>query len=204
MSCVEFWFEFASTYSYPAALRIGRLAQQLKVGITWRPFLLGPIFQSQGWHDSPFNLYPVRGRYMWRDLERICAALQLPFQRPSQFPRNGLTAARIACHYEHEPWMPEFVRRVYVANFAEDRDIADEAVLGSILASLRQPATILVQAQGAEAKNRLRAQTERAVELGIFGAPSVTCGNELFWGNDRLEQALTWATQQMGKHPPAT
>jgi 2-hydroxychromene-2-carboxylate isomerase len=204
MSCVEFWFEFACTYSYPAALRIGRLAQQLNVGITWRPFLLGPIFKSQRWQDSPFNLYPVRGRYMWRDLERICAALQLPFQRPSQFPRNGLTAARIACQYEHAPWLPEFVRRVYVANFAEDRDIADEAVLGAILASLGQPATILVQAQGAEAKNKLRAQTERAVELGIFGAPSVTCGNELFWGNDRLEQALTWATQQMGKHPPAT
>jgi 2-hydroxychromene-2-carboxylate isomerase len=203
MSCVEFWFEFASTYSYPAALRIGRLAQQFHVGITWRPFLLGPIFKSQGWQDSPFNLYPVRGRYMWRDLERICAALQLPFQRPSQFPRNGLTAARIACQYEHESWMPEFVRRVYVANFAEDRDIADEAVLGAILASLGQTATILVQAQGAEAKDKLRAQTERAVDLGIFGAPSVTCGNELFWGNDRLEQALTWATQQMGKHPPA-
>jgi 2-hydroxychromene-2-carboxylate isomerase len=203
MNRVEFWFEFASSYSYPAVLRFERLAQQLNVGITWRPFLLEPIFKSQGWHDSPFNLYPVRGRYMWRDFERICAELQLPFQRPAQFPRNGLTAARIACQYGHEPWMPDFVRRVYVANFAEDRDIADEAVLGSILASLGQPATILVQAQGAGAKNKLRAQTERAVALGIFGAPSVTCGNELFWGNDRLEQALTWVTQQLGKHPPA-
>jgi 2-hydroxychromene-2-carboxylate isomerase len=198
MNCVEFWFEFASTYSYPAALRIGQLAQQFKVKITWRPFLLGPIFKSQAWPDSPFNLYPVKGQYMWRDLERICAELQLPFQRPSQFPRNGLSAARIACHCEQEPWLPDFVRRVYVANFAEDRDIGDDAVIVSILASLGQTSSILVQAQGPEAKNKLRVQTERAVKLGIFGAPSVTVGKELFWGNDRLEQALTWATHQMG------
>jgi 2-hydroxychromene-2-carboxylate isomerase len=138
---------------------------------------------------------------MWRDLERICAALQLPFHRPSQFPRHGLTAARIACQYEHEPWLPDFVRRVYVVNFAEDRDIADDAVLGAILASLGQPSAVLAQAQGAEAKNKLRAQTERAVALGIFGAPSVTCGTELFWGNDRLEQALTWVTR-FCREPP--
>jgi 2-hydroxychromene-2-carboxylate isomerase len=138
---------------------------------------------------------------MWRDLERSCAALQLPFHRPSRFPRNGLTAARSACQYGHEPWLPEFVRRVYVANFAEDRDIADEAVLGSILASLGRPATVLRHARGVEAKNKLCAQTERAVELGIFGAPSVTCGTELFWGNDRLEPALTWVTR-FCREPP--
>ena len=77
MVALEFWFEFASTYSYPAAARIQAMADQAGLTVVWQPFLLGPIFQRQGWHDSPFNLYPVQGRYMWRDLERICAALNL-------------------------------------------------------------------------------------------------------------------------------
>src|SRR5262245_34579631 len=64
---LEFWFEFASTYSYPAAARITGAARDARIRIVWRPFLLGPIFASQGWRDSPFNIYPAKGRYMWRD-----------------------------------------------------------------------------------------------------------------------------------------
>jgi hypothetical protein len=94
---MNFWFEFASTYSYPAAMRIEALAAERGVDVRWRAFLLGPIFRAQGWNDSPFNLYPAKGRYMWRDLERICSAQGIPFNRPSVFPRNGLLAARVAC-----------------------------------------------------------------------------------------------------------
>src|SRR4051794_16765870 len=79
---VEFWYEFASTYSYPAAMRIERLAAEAGVQLRWRPFLLGPIFQEFGWKDSPFNIYPAKGRYMWRDLERICASDGLPLKLP--------------------------------------------------------------------------------------------------------------------------
>ena len=139
MSYVDFWFEFGSTYSYPAAMRLGALAKAEGVSIEWRPFLLGPIFQAQGWQDSPFNIYPAKGRYMWRDLERICTQQSLLLRRPSAFPRNGLLAARLACCFSSEPWLPEFVRRVYLANFAEDRDISDPRVLESILQALAQP-----------------------------------------------------------------
>ena len=97
MASISFWFEFASTYSYPAAMRIQAAASARGMNIKWRPFLLGPIFQQQGWSDSPFNLYPAKGRYMWRDLERICAAVGLPLRLPPfAFPQNGLAAARIA------------------------------------------------------------------------------------------------------------
>jgi 2-hydroxychromene-2-carboxylate isomerase len=195
---LEFWFEFGSTYSYPAALRVERVARSAEVELRWRPFLLGPIFRAQGWGDSPFNLYPVKGRYMWRDLERICLALDLPFRRPSQFPRNGLLAARIACCFQSESWLPEFVRRVYVANFAEDRDIADASVIESILKGLDQPPSRLAAAESPEAKAGLRAQTERAQALGIFGAPSMRVDGELFWGNDRLETAVAWARRREG------
>lgn len=190
---IEFWFEFGSTYSYPAAARIEKLAQERGVAILWRPFLLGPIFQHQNWDDSPFNLYPAKGRYMWRDLARVCDALELPLTRPSQFPRNGLLAARAACRFANETWLPGFVRAVYHANFADDRDIADPGVLEACLkqASATAPA-ILAESQTPEAKALLRLQTARAQELGIFGAPSFLVDGELFWGNDRLEQALDW------------
>ena len=70
---MQLWFEFASTYSYPAVQRIEALAGARGVLVEWKPFLLGPVFRSQGWNDSPFNIYPAKGRYMWRDLERVCA-----------------------------------------------------------------------------------------------------------------------------------
>jgi 2-hydroxychromene-2-carboxylate isomerase len=75
---LDFWFDFASTYSYLAAMRIGPLAEKAEVRVRFRPFLLGPIFKAQGWVTSPFNLYPAKGRNMWRDLERSCAELKLP------------------------------------------------------------------------------------------------------------------------------
>jgi 2-hydroxychromene-2-carboxylate isomerase len=191
-SPVEFWFEFASTYSYPAALRIEEVAARARVPILWRPFLLGPIFQAMGWNDSPFNIYPVKGRYMWRDMERLCEGYGLPLRRPSRFPRGSLLAARLACRFDSESWMPEFARSVYRANFAEDRDISQPEVIGSILDSLELPRALLEEAQTAESKAKLRAQTERAISLGIFGAPTCVVGSELFWGNDRLEAALAW------------
>jgi 2-hydroxychromene-2-carboxylate isomerase len=194
MKPLEFWFEFASTYSYPASQRIESVARAAGVTVVWRLFLLGPIFKAQGWNDSPFNIYPAKGRYMWRDLERLCGGLGLPLRHPSQFPRNGLLAARVACAFDGEPWLPEFVRHVYRANFAEDRDIADPGVVGSILEAVGQPASRLDAAGAAETKTKLRAQMERAEALGLFGAPSFTVGDEVFWGNDRLEAAIAWAS----------
>lgn len=191
---LEFWFDFASTYSYLAAQRIGPLAEVAGVTVEWKPFLLGPAFTAMGWNDSPFNIYPAKGRYMWRDLERLCAKQGLPLQQPSQFPRNGLLPARIGCAHADAAWLPAFVRNVFAANFAEDRDIGDRQVIGEILAALGLDlAAIIASAEEADSKNRLRLQTEQAVSLGIFGAPSFLVAGELFWGNDRLEDALAWA-----------
>jgi 2-hydroxychromene-2-carboxylate isomerase len=188
-----FWFEFASTYSYPAAMRVERVARARGVTLEWNAFLLGPIFQSQGWNDSPFNLYEAKGRYMWRDLARICEADGLAFARPSRFPRSGLLAARVACRFAREVWLPAFVRAVYDANFARDEEISEPAVIAACLERAGQaPGPLLEAAGSAEAKEALRARTEQARGLGIFGAPSFVAGGELFWGNDRLEAALAW------------
>jgi 2-hydroxychromene-2-carboxylate isomerase len=191
---VELWFDFASTYSYIAAERIEALAHGAGVSVAWRPFLLGPIFTSQqGIKDSPFNVNPVRGRYMWRDVERSCARFGIPWRRPSVFPRNSILAARIALTAVDEPWLANFLRAAFRANFAEDRDIAQREVMAELLSSAGASAEgILERAQSQENKDALRAQTERAEQMGLFGAPNLLADGELFFGQDRLEDAFAW------------
>jgi len=173
-------------------MRVENEADARGVALRWRPFLLGPIFRAQGWLDSPFNIYPVKGKYMWRDLARICAAQNIALRHPSSFPRNGLLAARVAARFEDAPWVGAFVRGIYEANFARDEEISDPAVVASVLKAVGQPASLVGEASSEQAKSRLRANTDEAIALGIFGAPSFVVGGELFWGNDRLETALAW------------
>ena len=195
---VDFWFDFASTYSYPAAMRIGAAAGRASVAVRFRPFLLGPIFKAQGWDTSPFSIYEAKGRYMWRDLDRLCAGLGLPFRRPEPFPQNSLAAARVALIGLSESWGDEFCLAVFRAQFGQGKGIDDADTLRALLASLDANADdVLDAAQSDENKMRLRSQTEEAQRLGVFGAPSfVTPDGELFWGNDRLEAALAWAVRR--------
>jgi 2-hydroxychromene-2-carboxylate isomerase len=194
MAKVDFWYEFASTYSYPAAMRIETLAVERGATVAWRPFLLGPLFAEQGWRDSPFNIYPVKGRYMWRDMQRVCDGLGLPLRRPDPFPQNGLLAARVALALEGES-RAAFSRAVYRAEFAEGRPIDDRATLAAALSAIGlDPEAALARAQEGAVKDRLRAECAIARGLGLPGAPSlVAADGEIFWGNDRLEQGLDWA-----------
>ena len=131
---------------------------------------------------------------MWRDMDRLCAALGLPMQHPSVFPRNHLLAARVACAAQDQPWLPSSSRRCDRANFGEDRDTTSPEVIGALLEQHGQaPGRWIAIAADPGTKDKLRQQTERAIALGIFGAPSFSVGDELFWGNDRLEQALAFA-----------
>jgi 2-hydroxychromene-2-carboxylate isomerase len=197
MPTLDFWFDFASTYSYPAAMRIAPLAATAGVKVRFRPFLLGPIFKAQGWDTSPFNLYPAKGRYMWRDLERLCADLRLPFQQPESFPQPSLLAARVALVGLAQSWGEDFCRAVFRAEFGEAVGIDDIAIIARLLTALGvDHQDVLAKAQSGPIKARLREETEGAQQLGIFGAPSfVTADGELFWGNDRLEPAIVWAAR---------
>ena len=191
---MDFFYEFASTYSYIAAMRIAPLAESAGVTVRWRPFLLGPIFKAQGWDTSPFNLYPAKGRYMVRDCEREAAANGLTFRLPEPFPQRTLLAARVALAGLDEGWGEDFSRRIYRAQFADGLQIGDPQVIGAIVNALgRNGAAALVRAGGDDIKQRLRANTDEAQRLAIFGAPNFVVDGELFWGNDRLEQALRWA-----------
>ncbi|WP_299479140.1 2-hydroxychromene-2-carboxylate isomerase [uncultured Roseibium sp.] len=194
---VEFWYEFASTYSYLSAMRIQTLATDCNVKIVWRPFLLGPIFKKQGWDTSPFNLQPAKGSYMWRDMERQCERYGLPFRMPAPFPQHSLAAARIAYCGRQEAWIGAFTRAVYVAQFGQGFDISDEALMADLLLETGAPVDrTLNEAKSSETKIGLRAAVAEAEQLGIFGAPSFVLSNrDLYWGDDRLEQALEVAAR---------
>jgi 2-hydroxychromene-2-carboxylate isomerase len=196
-SKLTFWYDLASTYSYLSAMRVEALAEVEGVEVVWRPFLLGPIFVAQGWASSPFNLYPAKGAYMVRDIDRIASLRELPFVMPKVFPSNSLTAARVALVGAEDGWIAPFTRAVYAAQFGAGQDIADPAVLASLLDDIGQDAgRALARATQPAVKDRLKDNTEVAQSLGIFGAPSFTADDdELFWGDDRLEQAVAWATQ---------
>ncbi|ODS01205.1 2-hydroxychromene-2-carboxylate isomerase [Methyloceanibacter methanicus] len=195
MRTIEFWYEFASTYSYVTAMRIGRVAAAAGVAVRWRPFLLGPIFKELGWNDSPFNIYPAKGRYMWRDFERVCEGEGLPLKLPPvRFPQNGVKAARLALAGEADGWTPDFTCAVFYANYAEQRDISDEDTLRGLLSRIGvDPERAFAAANAPANKEALFAQVAEAKTRGIFGAPFFTVGDEPFWGNDRLEAALRWA-----------
>ena len=90
MAHLTFWFEFASTYSYLSAMRIEEMARKADVDVIWKPFLLGPIFKAQNWDTSPFNLYPAKGRYMVRDIERIAQARGLGVSVARAFPSEWI------------------------------------------------------------------------------------------------------------------
>jgi 2-hydroxychromene-2-carboxylate isomerase len=190
---IEFWYEFASTYSYPAAMTISARAEARGVRVVWRPFMLGPIFVAQGWKGSPFNIYPAKGRYMWRDVERLCAAEGLPFVRPEIFPQHTILAARLALVLSEQGLTPDYTRRVYHAQFAEGRDVSEAGLLSGIISDLGADADAAVAEAGKDAlKQRMRDIVAEAQARGIFGAPTFMAGDEMFWGFDRMDAALDW------------
>ncbi len=196
---IEFWFDFGSNYSYLATMRIEEAAARAGVPVRWKPFLLGPIFRSLGWETSPFVLQKAKGEYMWKDMVRECRKLGVPWLRPTRFPRAAVLPLRVALVGAGQPWIGDYCRRVMSLNFAEDRDIDVPEVVEEVLTRLGLPAREIVDAARSEAnKLALRAQTEEAAARGIFGAPTFFVGDEMFWGNDRLDDALAFAKEPRG------
>ena len=195
---LEFWFEFASNYSYLSVMRIDSLAQDFGVRVIWKPFLLGPIFQSFGWNSSPFVLQKEKGVYVWQDMVRQCRKYDIPWKKPTAFPRNAVLPLRVALLGADQPWISMFNQRVMQLNFVEDREINDREAITALLHDMDLPADQLIaQALSDSNKLALRAQTEEARKRGIFGAPTFFAHGEMFWGNDRLEDALQFAAQRV-------
>ncbi len=191
---MEFWFDFGSNYSYLAMMRIEALAREHGVAVQLKPFLLGPIFKSLGWETSPFVLQQRKGAYTWRDMERQCAKYGLAWTKPTSFPRRALLPTRIALLACDQPWVWDFCKRIMQANFVHDQEVDDPLLVSAILTQLGLDGDRLIaEARGEAAKAALHQQSADANACGLFGAPSFLVGDELFWGNDRLEEAFALA-----------
>jgi len=188
---IDFWYEFASPYSYLAAMRVEDVAGAAGVDVVWRPFLLGAIYKRMEMPMLPMQLSPQKAAYMWMDVARQAKRYGLDFNKPVQFPQIGILAARVALVGKQEGWCPAFSRGVYHANFVHGADISKKDVIGPILAEIGHDAEDIFERAATQAiKDELRAETDKAFDKGIFGVPTFFAGDQMFWGNDRLEQAL--------------
>ncbi len=194
---LEFWFDFASPYSFVSAMRIQEWTEPAGIKVRWTPFLLGPVFKKQGWNTSPFNIYPAKGNYMWRDLQRQCEQYHLVYKQPAVFPASSLLATRIAVAASQQSWLIPYCKRVFQMGFADGADIASNQALEWLLAEfVDDPGYWLAQAAVADVKQTLRNRVAEAIGKGLFGAPSfITSDGEIFWGDDRLNSAIKWVLE---------
>ena len=196
---IDFWFDFASTYSYLAAARILLLDPDEAACVRWRPMLFGAILREQGHATSPFNTQPAKGRHMWRDVHRRAAGLGIEVRRPEPFPQGSLHAARTMLVGLEEGWANAFAMAVFASEFQHGLDIgAPEVIAACVDLAGGDGAAALARGGSDEIKARLRYETAIAAAAGVFGAPTFVVGDELFWGDDRLEEALLWRRR---RHP---
>ncbi len=191
MKKIEFWFDYASTYTYLSVARLGILSEIYKFEIAWKPFFLTAIFTEMGLPEGPFVPYPSKLNYMWRDLERRSLKHGIAFKKPTEYPFNSLVHARIGYLAAKEGWCQQFTETIFHGHWAENRPMTEEKNVRSVLADIGQnPDEVFAKAVQSENKEQLKLQTAKAKDLGIFGSPTFITGTELFWGDDRLEDAI--------------
>jgi 2-hydroxychromene-2-carboxylate isomerase len=190
---LDFFFFYGSTYTYLTVMQIERLATEAGIKVQWRPFNVRAIMIEQ--NNIPFRGKPVKSRYMWRDIERRAARYGISFIRPPQYPVDPENLAnRVGVVAAEEGWCPEYTKATYRAWFLEDKAPGEPEHLALILRSLqKEPERVVSDANSQRIRDKYEAETEVARKLGIFGSPTFVVGEEIFWGDDRLDDALWWA-----------
>ena len=189
---IDFWFTMGSTYTYLSAMRLPDVARAAGVSFRWRPFHLAVLLKET--NHIPFADKPAKSAHMWRDIERRAAMHGIPARLPAPYPlANTERANLVAIVGMREGWGVDYVRAAYRRWFQQGEENGSDANLAASLGEVGQePARVLALAAGEAARAELAAETDAARAAGLFGAPSFTVGNELFWGDDRLEDALDW------------
>lgn len=190
--CLDFYLFVGSTYSYLSVCRAEEVAAAAGVDLVWRPFSVRTLMREQ--NNSPFVGKPVKMQYMWRDIERRAARFGIPFGGRPPYPVDAEERAnRVATLAASQGWCRQFVREAYRLWFLEGRDPGETEALRVILDRIdRDPDGCLRDAYAARTAEAYVASTARARALGIFGSPTFVCGTEIFWGDDRLEDAIEW------------
>lgn len=188
MQRVEFFFDFGSPTTYLAYTQLPGLARQCGAEIAWRPILLGGVFKATG-NASPVAV-PAKGRWMLADMARWAARYAVPFRMNPHFPLNTLALMRgaVALQLQLPAAFPTYVDVVFRALWQEGRNLGDAAELAATLAGSGLDAAACAEmAASAQAKAALIANTEEAVARGVFGAPTFFVGEQMFFGQDRLD-----------------
>lgn len=195
MAQLDFWVSIGSTYSYLTVMRITAAAQAAKVSLRWRPFNVRHVMTVQ--NNIPFKDKPVKAAYMWRDIERRASGYGLAPQIPAPYPLAGLVLAnQVAVLGAEEGWGADYTRATYRRWFDEGQPAGEVPNLQDSLTEIGQdPDRVMAEAQSPRIEAALAKATEEAMALGVFGAPSFVVGDEVFWGDDRLEDALAWASK---------
>jgi 2-hydroxychromene-2-carboxylate isomerase len=195
---LDFFFYIGSTYTYLAVNRIEEIAAQAEVSIRWRPFNVPSIMIEQ--NNRPFIGKPVKLQYMWRDLERRANRYGIPFKSIPDYPVDPERLAnRVAVVASLEGWCPEYTKATYRAWFLGNKAPGDVQHVRSILSELGKDSdTTIARADGQEIRALYDRETEHAKERGIFGSPTFMWGTEIFWGDDRFEDAVDWAKTHRG------
>jgi 2-hydroxychromene-2-carboxylate isomerase len=189
---IDFWFTMGSTYSYLTVSRLADVAKSNSISFRWRPFHLNTILLEM--KHIPFADKPAKATYMWRDIQRRADKYGIAIALPAPYPvKQSIVANRIAMVGMREGWGPDFVRAAYRRWFVHAQENGSEPNVSDSLREIGQePTRILPMAESDEINRALTNETDKARELGIFGSPTFTVGNELFWGDDRLDDAIQW------------
>jgi 2-hydroxychromene-2-carboxylate isomerase len=189
---LDFFYFFGSTYSYLSVMRIEKLAAEAGVAVRWRPFSVRSLMTEQG--NLVRNQPAAKTAYMWRDIERRAALHGLAFSRPAWPTDPDQLANRAGIVAMVEGWCPAYTRASFHAWCVDGRPLGDPAALEAILTALGEDTqTIVARADSDEIRARYDAETDAARRLGAFGSPTFAVGREIFWGDDRLEEAVAWA-----------
>ena len=195
---IDFWFSIGSTYTYLTVMRLAEVEREAGVAFDWRPYSVRAIMRELG--NSPAAWKPVKLAYMWRDIERRAGVHGLPVRVPAPYPlQNFDLANRVATLGREEGWCADYVRATYRRWFQAGDEAGSEPNLSASLAEIGQdPARAIAAAEGDAVGRAYEAATEEARGLDVFGSPSFVTGGELFWGDDRLDDAVAWHRRQAG------
>ncbi|MDH4323582.1 MAG: 2-hydroxychromene-2-carboxylate isomerase [Betaproteobacteria bacterium] len=190
---IDFFYYIGSTYTYLSVNRVDEIAAREGVSLRWRPFNVRAIMMEQ--NNRPFIGKPVKLKYMWRDLERRAERYGIPFKSIPEYPvdPDGL-ANRVATVASLEGWCPEYTKATYRQWFLDNKTPGELEHVRSVLSTLGRDADAVIdRANAQEVRACYDRETERAKALGVFGSPTFMSGTEIFWGDDRFEDAIDWA-----------
>jgi 2-hydroxychromene-2-carboxylate isomerase len=188
MKSFEFWFDFGSSASYLAWTQLSSLEAATGAKAVLKPMLLGGVFQATG-NQSPVSV-PAKGKYIFTDFDRFARRYGVPFKLNPNFPINTLLLMRgaVAMQKKGEPRFKDYCDAMFKAIWVDALNMNDPATAAEALRKSGFDAQALVALAGEQAtKDALKTATQEAIDRGVFGAPTFFVGDQMFWGQDRMD-----------------